>query len=124
MIINLFPYILVLLGAYFPSFLGVVACDKLVNKSDDWRHILLAEAFIFAFAFAFSFVSEPISLALFGTMAIPTSLAGYITIGYGIWVKKNDVEYCGKEKLYFYSMLSFFASLILLAIRLFWGISF
>jgi len=122
MIANPFPYIFAVLGIYLPAFLGVIACDAIINKSDNWYHMIWPEGLIFGFAFAFSFVSTPIELALLGTMAIPTSLVGALTINYGFWVKKNDAEYCGKERLHFYSMLSFLAGLILLAIRLFWGI--
>ena len=124
MIINLFPYILVAVIAYFPALFGVFACDKLVNKSDNWFYSIFVEVLFFGFAFAFSFVETPIELPLIGIFAIPPSFVGTMTIGYGAWVKKNEAEYCGKERLYFYSVASLFSGLILLAIRLFWGIYF
>lgn len=124
MILNPLPFIFAVFLAAFPAFLGVFACDKLVNKSEDWRHMIWPESLMFALAFAFSFVSKPIEVALLSTVAIPTSLVGFLIIGYGLWVNKNEAEYCGKDNLYFYALLSLLAGLILLAVRLFFAASF
>ena len=77
------------------------------------------EAAIFAFAVSFSFVTNPIELSMWGVIAIPTSFTGTLIIGYGTWLQQNEeAEYCGKDKLYFYSMFSIFAGFVFFILRL------